>query len=65
MDCRNIPILNAAVLKADPDLIQCTVGDASGPDGLGYYYGSLDDHNPTFVARQWLPEELFRSSTHA
>jgi hypothetical protein len=65
VDCRNIPILNAAVLKADPDLIQCTVGDASGPDGLGYYYGSLDDHNPTFVARQWLPEELFYSSTHA
>lgn len=47
------PILNAATLRADPRRLRVVQSDASGVDGHGYYYGSVDEPDPRFVACQW------------
>ena len=36
--------------------------DASGIDGMGYFYGSLQDANPRYVSKLWGEGYEFRSS---
>lgn len=61
---RNMPILNSAVLEANPNHIHCCASDASGPDGVGYFTGVWSEDNPVYFSRQWYLEEPFLSSTN-
>ena len=56
------PILNAEELASDGDSIWVVQSDASGPDGFGYYYGSLVGDAHQYVSRVWGGEYLFGSS---
>ena len=38
--------------------------DASGVDGFGFFYGTIDDDNPSFVSRSF-PATQSRRSSHA
>jgi hypothetical protein len=58
-----IPIINAQQLLKHPDMLQICVSDMSGPDGLGLYYGALNDSNPRVFSRQWVSAELPLPST--
>jgi len=51
--CREIPIFNASILLADPNLLQFVIMDMSGSDGIGFH--SLRAHH-------WRVDEIFRSS---
>jgi hypothetical protein len=60
---REYPILNGSTL-IDEGMIWVLQSDASGPDGFGYYYGSLDEENPPYVSRIWGNGYEFISSHH-
>ena len=56
------PILNAATLLDDPQAMLIAVTDYSGPDGVGGYFGRLDDSDPEVFSRQWESDECPNSS---
>ena len=47
---------------ADPSRAWIIVSDASGPDGLGYYYGPLSSNTPAFRSAAWTSTYRFISS---
>ena len=51
------PILNTATLLLDPLALLVGVTDYSGPDGIGGYWGRLDDVDPEVFTRAWLERE--------
>jgi hypothetical protein len=48
-------VLNGAVLKADPTLVHVLVTDMAGEDGIGSFFGTLDDADPEYYAEAWGP----------
>ena len=50
---REYPIENGARLAANTDLIHVVVTDMSGDDGVGAYYGSLDESDPVIYSARW------------
>ncbi len=56
------PNLNAEELASDDNSIWVVQSDASGPDGFGYYHGSLMGDAHQYVSRVWGGEYLFGSS---
>ena len=56
------PILSESVLQSNPGSIVVLQSDASGEDGMGYFYGELKDQDPSYVSKAWSSEYEFRSS---
>lgn len=50
---RQYRIYSSAELLANPSSIYCCTSDESGPDGLGFFHGSLTEPNPRFVSVTW------------
>jgi hypothetical protein len=48
-----VPILSATELREDPSKLHIMQSDASGPDGTGYYHGSLADTDYQYRATAW------------
>jgi hypothetical protein len=60
-----LPILSAAELRANPAKLRFMQGDASGPDGTGYYEGSLADKDYRYRATAWAGDEWDFGTSHA
>jgi len=58
------PILNSTELLGDATRVQALQSDASGPDGFGYYWGRLDDPNPSYYSQVWDESHSFGTSHH-
>lgn len=49
------PILSATILQNDPTSVYCIQSDASGPDGFGYFFSHIKDHDPIYISHIWDP----------
>ena len=59
---QQFPLLSVHTFWADPSRAWIIVSDASGTDGLGYYYGPLSSNTPAFRSAAWSPAYRFTSS---
>jgi hypothetical protein len=56
------PILSGPELRDEPNKLYLVQGDVSGPDGMGYYWGALEDDDPQYYSRPWGDGWEFRTS---
>ena len=56
------PIISRHSLRERPERVLAICTDASGPDGIGGYWGDLATRHPSFYCQQWELEGLHSNS---
>ena len=55
-------MLSASVVSKSPSSIMALQSDASGMDGMGYFFGEARDSNPKYLSKLWGMGYDFRAS---